>query len=665
MADNKVKISFEIDGIEYTTDQLEQMAKASKDAAKETDNLGKQSKDTSNEVKDSGQKFEKLQSQIRQTRIELQKAAAAGDKVRFQELRGQLDDLEEGLEKTTFQSQQFDDQLAALPGPAGAAGNAIKSVDGLFKMLAANPVIAIIAVIAGLFMLLKESMEKTSKGQEVLNKMTEAFGKILGPVMLAIQKVAMPIFEALLYVIEKVAEGFQKFGELLGFSEKEIAEASRGVDKVREETEKKEEARQKAAEERAEKDKKMAEDAAAKEKELAEKRKAQAEEYRQNQKEINSTLADLRLQNIKDAEEKLRAELAANRKAALEEFKLKKATKEQIKALNAEYDKIDAAALEEFNRAKLEKTAAAEEALNDLKDQARLLSITNERERAMEELRIQEQEALEAVAKEENAEAQAAQIRENFRLQKVNQEAEWAKEDQEKYIADLQKKLETQIAEYQQFDNLALADREKKLADANAYFDNLLADEKLTNEQRIELEKKRGEVIKSIDDNIKQGRAQALDAIQGTFNALGSIFEQGSKEAKAFAVADAIINTYKAANTALASAPPPFNFILAAANVAAGIANVKKILSTKPGDKNVQQTPNPGTAAGGGAGTPTVPDISQVFQAVNSTGSNAVPQPNTPGGMGANQPVVKAYVVASDMTSQQEANAKIQNLATL
>lgn len=662
MADNKVKISFEIDGVEYTTDQLEQMAKASKDAAKETDNLGKQTKDAGKEIKDSGEKFQRVQAQIRQTRIELQKAAAAGDKLRFQELRGQLDELEEGLEKTNFQSQQFDDQLSALPGPAGQAGNAIKSIDGLFKMLAANPVIAVIAVIAGLFILLKESMEKTSKGQAVLNKITEAFGKILGPIMLLIQKVAMPIFEGFLFVIEKVAAGFQKFGELLGFSSKEIAEASRGVDKVREETEAAEEKRKAAAEKRAEEEKKRLDDQKAKEKELADKRKAQAEEYIQNQKEINSTLADLRIQNIKDAEEKLKAELAANRKAALEEFKAKKASKEQIKALNAEYDKIDAAALEEFNNAKKEKTAAAEEALNDLKDQARLLSITNERERAMEELRIQEQEAIEAVAKEENAEAQAAQIRENFRLQKVNQEAEWAKEDQEKYIADLQKKLETQIAEYAQFDNLAIADREKKLAEANTYFDNLLADEKLTNEQRIELEKKRGEVIESIEDNIKEGRAQALDAIQGTFNALGSIFEQGSKEAKAFAVADAIINTYKAANVALGSAPPPFNFILAAANVAAGIANVKKILSTKPGDKNVQQTPTPSVSGGGGA---PIPDISQVFQAVNSTGSNAVPQGAATGGQNVNTPVVKAYVVASDMTSQQEANAKIQQQATL
>ena len=664
MADNKVKISFEIDGVEYTTDQLEQMAKASKDAAKGTDDLTKSTKEASQETKKTGDSFTRVQKQIRDTRIELQKAAAAGDKVRFQELRGQLDELEEGLEKTTFQSQQFDDQLSALPGPAGAAGNAIKSIDGLFKMLAANPIIAVIAVIAGLFMLLKESMEKTSKGQEVLNKIMEAFGKILGPIMLAIQKVAMPIFEGFLYVIEKVAAGFQKFGELLGYSAKEIDEASKGVDKVREETEKKEEERQKKAEERAEKEKKMREDAAAKEKELAEKRKQQAEEYKQNQKEINATLAELRLQNIKDAEAKLKAELAANRKAAIEEFKEKKASKEQLKALNAEYDKIDAAALEEFNNAKKEKTAAAEEALNDLKDQARLLSITNERERAMEELKIQEQEALEAVAKEENAEAQSAQIRENFRLQKVNQEAEWAKEDQEKYIADLQKKLEQQIAEYQQFDNLSIQDRQKKLADANAYFDKLLLDETLTNEARIELEKKRGEVIKSIDENIKQGRAQALDAIQGTFNALGSIFEQGSKEAKAFAVADAIINTYKSANVALGSAPPPFNFILAAANVAAGIANVKKIISTKPGDKNVTASGTSAPSVGGGAPTP---DVSQVFSAVNSAAGGTTQAATNAATQNAssNMPPIKTYVVATDVTNAQEANSKIQNLSTL
>ena len=42
-------------------------------------------------------------------------------------------------------------------------------------------------------------------------------------------------------------------------------------------------------------------------------------------------------------------------------------------------------------------------------------------------------------------------------------------------------------------------------------------------------------------------------------------------------IAQAIRDTFTGANKALASAPPPFNFALAASVVAAGIANVAKI----------------------------------------------------------------------------------------
>ena len=56
---------------------------------------------------------------------------------------------------------------------------------------------------------------------------------------------------------------------------------------------------------------------------------------------------------------------------------------------------------------------------------------------------------------------------------------------------------------------------------------------------------------------------------------------------KAEAVASAIINTYKAATQALASAPPPFGAILMGGVIASGMAQVKKIMKTKKGDKNV------------------------------------------------------------------------------
>ena len=127
--------------------------------------------------------FVKLQLQIRQTQKDLQAAAASGDKVKFNKLRAQLDDLEEGLEKVQFQAKQFDDQLASLPGPAGAAGNAIKSVDAGFKVLIANPIIAVIAAVVGAFLLMKKALSSTAEGQETLNRVQSAFSKILGPIL--------------------------------------------------------------------------------------------------------------------------------------------------------------------------------------------------------------------------------------------------------------------------------------------------------------------------------------------------------------------------------------------------------------------------------------------------------------------------------------------------
>jgi predicted nuclease with TOPRIM domain len=85
--------------------------------------------DLGDKAEETAGKFQKLQLQIRQVQKDLQAAEAAGDKVKFNKLKKELDDLEDGLEAVQLKSKQFDDQLASLPGPAGAAGNAIKGIE--------------------------------------------------------------------------------------------------------------------------------------------------------------------------------------------------------------------------------------------------------------------------------------------------------------------------------------------------------------------------------------------------------------------------------------------------------------------------------------------------------------------------------------------------------
>lgn len=63
------------------------------------------------------------------------------------------------------------------------------------------------------------------------------------------------------------------------------------------------------------------------------------------------------------------------------------------------------------------------------------------------------------------------------------------------------------------------------------------------------------------------------------FNALGQYNRQAFQAAKAFNIANAIMNTYTGATKALATYPPPFNFIAAAAVVASGLAQVATIRS--------------------------------------------------------------------------------------
>jgi hypothetical protein len=110
-------------------------------------------------------------------------------------------------------------------------------------------------------------------------------------------------------------------------------------------------------------------------------------------------------------------------------------------------------------------------------------------------------------------------------------------------------------------------------------------------------------------------------------------------------------DTYKAANTALASSPPPFNYIAMAASITAGIVNVKKIASQKF---------EGGSGDVGGNNTPSAPETTQAAPQFNTIGSSGVNQLAQ-----LQQQPVQAYVVSGDVTSAQSLDRnRIQN-ATL
>ncbi len=147
-----------------------------------------------------------------------------------------------------------------------------------------------------------------------------------------------------------------------------------------------------------------------------------------------------------------------------------------------------------------------------------------------------------------------------------------------------------------------------------------------------------------------------LDAVKQLFTGLGALAKENSKTAIAMQIGNAIIDTYVAANKALASGPPPFNFIMMGGVIAGGLANIKKIY---------EQSRKMGVDTGGDApsnvSSPTFagPSIGIVGGQVNSANqlTNAI--------NGAMNKPQKNYVIGSDVTTAQGLDRKISQNATL
>jgi len=151
------------------------------------------------------------------------------------------------------------------------------------------------------------------------------------------------------------------------------------------------------------------------------------------------------------------------------------------------------------------------------------------------------------------------------------------------------------------------------------------------------------------------------DQIKGALGNIASIVGTSSKFGKAVAIAQAIQDTYAGADKALAQGGV-FGFIGAAAVIAGGLGNVKKIVSTKPPEV-------PASLRGGGASTsvatpsipsPTMPNIqTPSFDILGTSGTNQLAS-----ALGQQAPV-QAFVVSQDVTTAQSLQNNIIQGATL
>jgi hypothetical protein len=401
--------------------------------------------------------------------------------------------------------------------------------------------------------------------------------------------------------IKEVHGSLEKNNELVQANAEKQKKAAEDLKKQKEEEAKKHAetlAKKKAADEKAE--------AARKKRE--EERKKREEEQAKILADANKVLTDAYIATLAERDKEL--------------FKAGQAHNERMLALEKAGIKDKTAVLEQYR--------IETDAINKKYDDEAAKKVEEEKKKKEEEQKKADEDAKKLAEDKLKAETKAREdsaslLEGDYALKKANNQATYEDE------LDL-------------FDKTTALGRETMVANGESQ-DAITAYDEKSAAARIEIEK-----------------AQQAAKVAIISNALGAVADLVGRETvagKALSVAQAIINTYQGANLALASSPPPFNFIAAGTVVAAGLLNVKKIL----------ETPLPGVSGGGSSSPsgpmPTAPQMPTISapQISTSGGTNPTSQLADTLAASSGKPI-KAYVVSGDVSSQQALDRRTSRAAT-
>jgi len=337
--------------------------------------------------------------------------------------------------------------------------------------------------------------------------------------------------------------------------------------------------------------------------------------YKEDRQAIEREIQDLIIQGMKDGEEKERAEINAKYQRAIEDVKaneryLKDERVRVIELLRQEQSNQLNAIDEAKHREEVERKQEQEKELRDIELQSRNQLI-------------------------EDIEA----------LENAYQESQLPKEEQE--LNAIREKYFTQLELARQYG-----------------IDTAILEEA----QQSELNAIRQKYADEEAERQKTTRQKNIDAVKGSFQAIGSIAEawagkdkerqkKAFKVQKAMNIATATIDTYKGAVSAFASAGNPImGAVFAALTVAAGLANIVKIKNTQFEDGGGGSTPSVGATASAST-TAVQPAFS--FQGSGNNANNLSSQNDF------SNITVKAVVSESEVTETQNKVSKYKDNATL
>lgn len=311
---------------------------------------------------------------------------------------------------------------------------------------------------------------------------------------------------------------------------------------------------------------------------------------------------------------------------------------QQAEVMIANQGQIIASAQARFNANRtIENQVALQDALNErIGVEAQVTGLLSEQMINSNQLR---REAIDLIRTEAEAEIdREATIRE-FQAEQIQNEVERLKSLEEARQIDTDAReqlLRDQLADFE----LGTQGR----IDAQIRLDAFL----------LESEQARVTASLKISNAERNGRIKNIEAIGQAIGGLTALAGENTVAQKGLGVASAIIDTYVGANRAIAEGGIAGTFA-AIGVIATGLANVQQILSTEV--PNVSSFGNAGVSFSGG--TPSAPSQPPTpnFNIVGASQTNQLTQAVI--GQNQEQQPVKAFVVSTEITTQQQLDRQI------
>ena len=298
-----------------------------------------------------------------------------------------------------------------------------------------------------------------------------------------------------------------------------------------------------------------------------------------------------------------------------------------------------------------------------IQQQTELNNIEYDAEKVAREITQAEKDRKQAIA--DRAEADRIAAEEKATADKKQAELDKAAADA-KAAEDAQKKIDDATFVSEQLENLKIQEVKDTFKKAQAELEierrknrEELVDRGATLEQLAEFDARYVTKKKALDKAAKDFAIDAAKAEQqaklqvagDAFTLIASLSAEGSAQQKAAAMAATAIATFQGAQSAFAETKGgiAIKSIAAGIAVATGLANIRKIAQTEiPGGAAVS---TPSISAPTFSGTAAAGNLVGEFNDINTVGVDSAPQ--------------KVYVVANDVTSAQEADKKINDIARL